>query len=82
MGDKRYTRREFIRNVSLTAWQASSSSLLLRSKEEAEDFLQKHFEMTAKRRDRLQTCGTEIPAKRQEIDQNEKEVPRNPIWLA
>ena len=48
MADKRYTRREFIRNLSLAA--AAGMSLPLFSsctKEEKEDFLQKHFkEMT------------------------------------
>ena len=48
MADKHYTRREFIRNLSLAA--AAGMSLPLFSsctREEKEDFLQKHFkEMT------------------------------------
>ena len=48
MKDKRYTRREFIRNASLTALAGLSLPLLSScAKEETEDFLQKHFhEMT------------------------------------
>ena len=48
MKDKRYTRREFIRNLSLTTLAGLSLPLLSScTKEEAEDFLQKHFrEMT------------------------------------
>lgn len=46
--DKNYTRREFIRNLSVTALAGLSLPLLSScSPEEAEDFLQKHFlEMT------------------------------------
>jgi len=48
MENKKYTRREFLRNVSLTAAAGLSIPLFSScSKEEAEDFLQKHFwEMT------------------------------------
>jgi Fe-S-cluster-containing dehydrogenase component len=48
MEDKHYTRREFIRNLSLTALGGLAIPLLSScTKEEAEDFLQKHFrEMT------------------------------------
>jgi molybdopterin-containing oxidoreductase family iron-sulfur binding subunit len=48
MADKRYTRREFIRNLSLTAAAGMSLPLFAScTKEEKEDFLQKHFkEMT------------------------------------
>ena len=55
MGDKRFTRREFIRNASLTALAGLSIPLLSScSKEEAEDFLQKHFkEMTAEEKKRV-----------------------------
>jgi Fe-S-cluster-containing dehydrogenase component len=55
MGEKRYTRREFIRNVSLTALAGLSIPLLSScSKEEAEDFLQKHFkEMTPEEKKRV-----------------------------
>src|SRR4030065_2817834 len=55
MQNKHYTRREFIRNVSLTALAGLSLPLLSScSKEEAEDFLQKHFkEMTAEEKKRV-----------------------------
>ena len=55
MGDKRYTRREFIRNLSLTAAAGISLPLFSScSKEEEEDFLQKHFrEMTGEEKKRL-----------------------------
>ena len=48
MGDKDSTRREFIRNLSLLALSGITLPLLSScSREEAEDFLQKHFwEMT------------------------------------
>ena len=55
MGDKRFTRREFIRQASVTALAGLSVPLLSScSKEEAEDFLQKHFrEMTAEEKKRV-----------------------------
>src|SRR4030042_4591085 len=48
MSNKNYTRREFIRNISVTALAGLSLPFLSScSREEAEDFLQKHFlEMT------------------------------------
>jgi len=48
MPDKGYTRREFIRNLSLTTLASLSLPILSScGKEEVEDFLQKHFhEMT------------------------------------
>ena len=55
MQNKRYTRREFIRNLSLTALAGLSLPLLSScTKEEAEDFLQKHFrEMTEEEKKRV-----------------------------
>jgi len=55
MRDKDYTRREFIRNLSLTAIAGMSIPLLSAcTKEEVEDFLQKHFlEMTEEEKKRL-----------------------------
>ncbi len=48
MENKKYTRREFLRHISVTAVAGLSIPLFSScSKEEAEDFLQKHFrEMT------------------------------------
>jgi len=48
MEKKKYTRREFIRNFSFTAMGGLALPLLSScTKQEAEDFLQKHFrEMT------------------------------------
>ncbi len=53
--NKRYTRREFIRNASLTALAGLSLPLFSScTKEEAEDFLQKHFrEMTEEEKKRV-----------------------------
>jgi ferredoxin len=47
--NRHYTRREFLRNLSLTAAAGASLPILTScSKEETEDFLQKHFrEMTS-----------------------------------
>ncbi len=55
MRDKKYTRREFIRNLSLTALAGVSLPLLSScTKEEVEDFLQKHFrEMTPEEKKRV-----------------------------
>jgi len=55
MQNKRYTRREFIRNLSLTTLTGLSLPLLSScTKEEAEDFLQKHFrEMTEEEKKRV-----------------------------
>ncbi len=55
MRDKNYTRREFIRNLSLTAIAGMSIPLLSAcAKEEVEDFLQKHFlEMTEEEKKHL-----------------------------
>jgi len=55
MGNDRSTRREFIRNLSLTALGGLSIPFLAScTKEEAEDFLQKHFlEMTAEDKKRV-----------------------------
>jgi ferredoxin len=55
MLNKRYTRREFIRNLSLTTLAGLSLPLLSScTKEEAEDFLQKHFhEMTEEEKKRV-----------------------------
>ena len=52
---KRYTRREFLRNLSLTAMAGMAIPVLSScSKEEAEDFLQKHFhEMTPEEKKRV-----------------------------
>ena len=43
MRDKSYTRREFIHTLSLAALSGLSFSLLSCTKEETEEFLQKHF---------------------------------------
>jgi ferredoxin len=55
MRNKQYTRREFIRNLSLTTFASISLPLLSScSKEEAEDFLQKRFvEMTDEEKKRV-----------------------------
>ncbi len=57
MENKKYNRREFLRNVSLTAVAGLSIPFLSScSKEEAEDFLQKHFhEMTPDEKKRIIT---------------------------
>ena len=55
MQNKRYTRREFLRNASLTALGSLTIPLFSScTKEEAEDFLQKHFrEMTPEEKKRV-----------------------------
>jgi molybdopterin-containing oxidoreductase family iron-sulfur binding subunit len=55
MRNKTYNRREFIRNLSVTALAGISFPLLSScSREEAEDFLQKHFlEMTEEEKKRV-----------------------------
>src|SRR3972149_7136634 len=52
---RHYTRREFLRNLSLTAAAGASLPILSScSKEESEDFLQKHFrEMTPEEKKRV-----------------------------
>ncbi len=66
MQNKRYTRREFIRNLSLTTLAGLSLPLLSScTKEEVEDFLQKHFhEMTEEEKKRvIANLEQKIPSK-------------------
>ena len=55
MQNKRYTRREFLRNASLTALGGLTIPVFSScTKEEAEDFLQRHFrEMTPEEKKRV-----------------------------